>query len=119
MLDKITVLPLVFPADFILKEEVSRLSSLLPKDSDDTNTIIVIADNIRFRIRDDNNSSEILLMKDTNRPWFDMFCGYGDMIGEITNIIRIEAVEEVSKDERITQEDEEWRNIIYQGILAV
>lgn len=73
------------------------------------NTIVIVSDNMRFRIQDSKQWSHILTLKNQSYTWFDMFCDYCEKHKLLPTIMRIEGVD---------NDDALWKkDTIYQWVL--
>ena len=88
---------------------------MLSHDPLDTDTLIIVADSLPFRIKESKDSTELFMVDmSKGHPWFDMVCGYGDMIGVVPHIMRIEAIDPESFAQLSHTKEEGWSELIYQ-----
>lgn len=102
---KIDFSPLVFSSECDIVSLLDVLEWLFARED----VLVVIADDLRFKIQEDNSTSHILTLKDKQFNRFDVFCLYCDRLSLVPSIMRVELLEK----EAITQDK------IYQWVLSV
>jgi hypothetical protein len=103
-LENIEVLPIVFADKADISAYTDKVISLFSSDLD---TVIILSDDITFRIEETTRWPQILALKTQHYTWFDFFCTYCDMHVLVPHIMKVEVVQHTDGD------------TIYQGLLAV